>query len=188
MIGNLSRCVALAVVLLVGALFSIPQDAQAQATGAVRWKTVPLPWSNGSLTKSFTAAITDTGFAVLPGDVAWDVLHQAAGVNSMRLTFRTSAAAANADTVHYRHQVCASGVCAFVDARNGTKAITNAATIARGADAGLIFTGMLQVNMTGVTAELPDMWPTDSRIKVQGDPNGALANLRVWLTYPTRTP
>lgn len=188
MISNLSRCVALVVVLLVGALFSIPQNAQAQATGVVRWKTEPLAWSSGGFTRSFTAAMTDTGFVRLPGDVAWDVLHQAAGVNSMRLTFRTSAAAANADTVHYRHQVCVGGVCTFVDARNGTKAITNAATIARGADAGLVFTGMLQVNMTGVTAELPDMWTPDSRIKVQGDPNGALANLRVWLTYPTRTP
>ena len=186
--------VALALmVAVVLSLFTLPRDASAQAAGPIFWKTRQLTWSTGALTKDFTASITDTGFVTLPADVAWDVIagqySGAQGVITLR--FSTSTAAANAVTLHYVVQ-CAAGVVGgaavypFADYRNRTAALTNSATNGRNGDFGLVFTGVIQTNSaTAPTSELVSpctLW----RMKVQGDPNGAEAALKVFITYPSR--
>jgi hypothetical protein len=160
---------------------------------------VSLPWNGGTVyTKSFTASATDTGFVTLPSDIAWDVYQNAAGTNSwMRLEFYTPTAAANADTVRYMVQPSfntngngpASYVYPFVDYRDQTAAITNSATIARGGGSfGLVFTGYLQSSTSAPLTLIQSYLPPGSRLKISGDPNGALANLRVQITYLSHFP
>jgi hypothetical protein len=188
--------VALALMFAVAlSLFSVPRDACAQGS-PIFWKTVQLPWSTGALTKDFTAAMTDTGFASLPPDVAWDVVaNQFSGTaNAMTLRFSTSTAAANADTVHYTIQkgagvVGSAVVWPFTDYRNHTAAITNSALLGRvTGDAGLVFDGIISIASTTPTADVLGGAPGPWRIKVQGDPNGAEAALKIFLTYPSRRP
>jgi len=176
-----------------GTLAVLTLCASAASAQTIYWKTVSLPWNGGSLTKSFTASIADTGFVSIPDDVAWNCVGTAAQAQTaIRIQFYCPTAAANADTVHYAIQpaftVGSSLVYPFIDTRNQTAAVTNAATIGREADFGLVFTGQIQFNSTGITKELHFALPRGSRIKVQGDPNGALANLRCQMTYPSYKP
>lgn len=159
------------------------------------WKTKPLAWNGGLFTKSFTAAQTDTAFLALPDDIAWNVMGSVAQAQTaLRLTFYCPTAAANADTVRYTIQtamtVGSSLIYPFTDYRDRTAAVTNAATVLRSGQSfqGLVFTGQLQFNSIGITNELHFALPKGSRIKVQGDPNGALANLRAQITYPSYLP
>lgn len=174
--------VLFAALVVTGATFV----STAQAASDPVWIQKQLAWTSGSFTKSFTAAQTDTAFFKLPTDIDWSALRQYTGVNnSITLTFVTSTAAANADSVHYTFQLGAGGVYPFTDYRNRTGAITNSAINARGGDAGLVFTGVIQANPTTATNELIAPWQ-DVRVKVQGDPNGALAGLKVFICYPSR--
>lgn len=183
------RKLVLAVVVAVLSVACF-ESASAQQ---VYWKTRPMLWTSGAATLSFTASQADTGFLVLPTDIAWDALGSVAAVNTtIRLAFYTPTAAANADTVRYTTQPAfsfgASTIYPFTDYRDRTAAVTNSATVGRSAGAGLVFSGQLQFNSTGITNELPFALPKGSRLKVQGDPNGALANLRAQITYPSYNP
>jgi hypothetical protein len=175
--------------------FTFAGHASAQQ---VYWKTKTLAWNGGSLTKSFTASQADTAFLTLPDDIAWNVFGTAAQAQTVaRLTFYCPTAAANADTVRYTVQpamtVGSSLIYPFTDYRDRTAGVTNAATVARAGGSGtiglgLVFAGQIQFNSTGITNELPFILPKGSRLKVQGDPNGALANLRAQITYPSYIP
>ncbi len=171
--------------------FAFAGQATAQQ---IYWKTKPLAWNGGALTKSFTASQADTAFLALPDDIAWNVVGAPGAATVIaRLTFYCPTAAANADTVRYTVQtamtVGSSLVYPFSDYRDRTAAVTNAATVGRSAGAGLVFTGQIEVNnSTGITNELHFALPKGSRIKVQGDPNGALASLRAQITYPSYIP
>lgn len=172
------RCLLPLLALAAVASFTTP----ASATEIV-WKRVQLKWSNGALTKSFTAAITDTAFASLPSDIAWDALVLGTSYPIARLDFVTSAAAANADTVHYSVHAGAGGVYPFIDTRDLSPAAGNCAVKI---NSGLVFSGLVLSAGATYTAGLHVPLSQDARIKVQGDPNGALANLKIFITYPTR--
>ncbi|MEO6434919.1 MAG: hypothetical protein ABIP55_04050 [Tepidisphaeraceae bacterium] len=173
--------VALAAVLCFGSTL-----AQAQQ---VYWKTAQLQWSNGAYSRSFTASMTDTSFVNLPSDIAWDVLRQYTGVNNaVTIGFVTSAAAANADTVHFVHEYGVGGTWGYRDARDPTPALTNAATKVFAATGGLIYMGLLQTDPTTATIDTKITNWNQARLKVHGDPNGALTSLRCFVNYPSYKP
>lgn len=177
--------------LFVAMLFAVlsvvgsTRGASADSATDVQWRWVgPLPWSSGATSKNFTASITDTSSFQLPQGIDWGTTDFAtlATYNALTVAFVvTGAAAANADTVHYVQQCQVGGVNSFVDLRDVTPDVWSSAIQL---SAGLLYIGRLgySPNSRGVT--IPG--PCDGRIKVSGDPNGALNGLKAYVYAPFR--
>lgn len=191
-----ARAGALSLLFALAALAAVSlAPSSARAESDYTWvDSQPLKWaSNGLTTRSFTASSGDTDSVILPSDWAEEVgfLSTAAAWPIATLKFTVSASAANADTVKYLLLPCGMGICAQGDPAAATLGVGTIALKAGPVQAsgGRLFMGVLNRDPTANATNTH--WKmcgaaSGGRLKVCGDPDGALTNLKVVVHYPRR--
>lgn len=183
---------ALLVSILVAVVVGLGAVARETRADGYTWQTVRLTWNNvpGTYTRNFTASITDTAFLYLPKNIAWEAMKigTATTWSNFQISFAaTGAAVANADTVHYIGERKVGGIWEYHDCRDETADAFSSAILTSAASSpkGKVFNGLVGVSAASRISTVFGPWG-ECRLKVHGDPNGALNGLAAEIYVPIR--